>query len=76
MAKNIMNKPAYVPLICSACDLKFGVRKKDYDKTHAYNCPMCLSPSIVRPEDLNLAKKVGRPRKVPPYVFNPTIEKD
>lgn len=62
----------YIPLICGSCDLHFAILKKDYNKNHAYNCPMCLKANIITPEDLEPEKKRGKPKKVPPY-FNPAI---
>lgn len=62
----------YRSLICGSCDLRFAIDKKDYDMRHAYNCPMCLKANVITPEDLEPEKKVGRPKKIPPY-FNPAI---
>lgn len=61
-----MKKSDYHPLICG-CDLEFGIHKKDYDKSHAYNCPMCLSANVVTPEDLKPARPF-RQRRVQPYI--------
>lgn len=55
-------------LICGQCDLEFAIDKEDYDMSHAYNCPMCLSLNIITPEDLEPKKKRGRPREIQPYI--------
>ena len=64
-----MPKQIYIPFICDPCDMHFGILKKDYNKRHAYNCPMCLSANVVTPEDLERRKaKMGRSRKVQPTI--------
>ncbi len=65
-----MPKQIYIPFVCGRCDMHFGILKKDYNKKHAYNCPMCLSANVVMPDDLKPDQRRGRPRKrVGPTIF-------
>ena len=63
-----MPKQVYIPFICR-CDMHFGILKKDYNKRHAYNCPMCLSANVVMADDLKPVKKFGRAKRVKPTIF-------